>query len=222
MTFHIVVFLLVVCLLLLLALLWPLDRFALEPPHSQVARRRTLVHRLLKPRTPLDCPSCRLACTPSPSVRPDPALVRPWGEVKSRRGAPKHVNTAGYACPNQQCTYFGVTEAQIHALVGDGKHGQVEQIQTLRCQACRTTFTSRRNTPLYRLKTPSHQVAMVLSSAFRRAGPIGGRTSLRLPAGHHHHVADARGLARSDVTQAVLLPSAPPTPAAGRAAHPAP
>jgi len=74
------------------------------------------------------------------------------------------VNTAGYACPNQQCTYFGVTEAQIHALVGDGKHGQVEQIQPLRCQACRTTFTSRRNTPLYRLKPPSQQVAMVLSS----------------------------------------------------------
>jgi IS1 family transposase len=52
----------------------------------------------------------------------------------------------------------------VHALVGDGKHGRAEQIQTFRCQACRTTFTSRRNTPLYRLKTPSHQVAIVLSA----------------------------------------------------------
>jgi IS1 family transposase len=39
-----------------------------------------------------------------------------------------------------------------------------EQIQTFRCQACHTTFSGRRDTPLYRLKTPSHQVAMVLSA----------------------------------------------------------
>jgi hypothetical protein len=49
-------------------------------------------------------------------------------------------------------------------LFGDGKHGHAERIQTFRCQACRTTFTARRNTPLYRLKTPSHQIAMVLSA----------------------------------------------------------
>jgi IS1 family transposase len=49
-------------------------------------------------------------------------------------------------------------------LFGDGKHGRAEQIQTFRCQACRTTFTARRNTPLYRLKTPSQQIAMILSA----------------------------------------------------------
>jgi len=48
-------------------------------------------------------------------------------------------------------------------LFGDGKHGRAEQIQTFRCQACRATFSARRNTPLYRLKTPSQQVAVVLS-----------------------------------------------------------
>src|SRR5436305_15175465 len=37
-------------------------------------------------------------------------------------------------------------------------------IQAFRCQACRTTFTSRRHTPLYRSKTPSHHVARVLSA----------------------------------------------------------
>jgi IS1 family transposase len=74
------------------------------------------------------------------------------------------VNTEGFACPNQQCPYFGIRDDRIHALVGDGKHGHAERIQTFRCQACRTTFTSRRNTPLYRLKTPSHQVAMVLTA----------------------------------------------------------
>ncbi len=90
--------------------------------------------------------------------------MRSWREVKSRRGAPKRVNTDGFACPNPQCLYFGITDDHIHALVGDGKHGHAEQIQTFRCQACHTTFTARRHTPLYRLKTPSHQVAMVLSA----------------------------------------------------------
>src|SRR5262245_48268995 len=91
-------------------------------------------------------------------------MSRPWPEVKSRRGAPKRVNTEGFACPNPQCPYVGITDDHIHALVGDGKHGQAEQIQTYRCQACRTTFSARRHTPLYRLKTPSQQVAMVLSA----------------------------------------------------------
>jgi IS1 family transposase/transposase-like protein len=58
-------------------------------------------------------------------------------------------------------TMFNVS---THALVRDGKHGRAEQIQTFRCQACRTTFSARRHTPLYRLKTPSQQIAMVLSA----------------------------------------------------------
>jgi IS1 family transposase len=91
-------------------------------------------------------------------------LCTAFREVKSRRGAPKRIPTDGFACPNQQCAYFGITDAHIHALVGDGKHGQAEHIQTFRCQACHTTFTSRHNTPLYRLKTPSQHVAMVLTA----------------------------------------------------------
>jgi transposase-like protein len=95
---------------------------------------------------------------------PAPAPVRLWREVKSRRGAPKRVNTEGFACPNQECSYFGIADAQIHAPIGDGKHGHGERIQTFRCQACRTTFSARRDTPLYRLKTPSQQIAVVLSA----------------------------------------------------------
>jgi len=98
---------------------------------------------------------CRLSCTPSSLVEPTPPAMRPWREVKSRRGAPKRVNTEGFACPNQQCLYFGITDAQVHALVGDGTYGCAERIQTFRCQACRTTFTAWYHTPLYRLKTPS-------------------------------------------------------------------
>ena len=138
------VFLLIFSLALLCALCWPHPG---PVPSRAAARVRTRLHRLLKPRTPEDCPACRLVSPASSVGRPAPAAVRPWCGVKSRRGAPKRVNTEGYAYPNQQCAYFGNTEAHIHALVGDGKHGQAEQIQTFRCQSCRTTFTSRRNTP---------------------------------------------------------------------------
>jgi hypothetical protein len=118
-----------------------------QPSQAKAGVRRTTVQRLLKPRTQLDCPACRLSCTPSSGVRPVPASVRPWREVKSRRGAPQRVNTAGFACPNQQCPYSGITDAHIHALVGDGTHGRAEQIQTFRGPACHTTFTARRHTP---------------------------------------------------------------------------
>ncbi len=164
MALHVFVFLLVVCLLLSLALLWCLDWLPLRPSSSRGRAKRTTLHRLLKPRCPHDCPACRLASTGSLCGGPASVPVRPWREVKSHRGAPKHVNTEGFACPNQQCAYFGITDASIHALVGDGKHGRAERIQTFRCQACRITFTARRHTPLYGLKTPSQQVAMVLSA----------------------------------------------------------
>jgi hypothetical protein len=49
-------------------------------------------------------------------------------------------------------------------LFGDGRHGRAERIQTFRGPACRTTFSARRDTPLYRLKTPSQQIAVVLSA----------------------------------------------------------
>jgi hypothetical protein len=58
-------------------------------------------------------------------------------------------------------------------LLGDGTHGHAERIQTFRSQACRTTFTARHDTPLYRLKTPSHQIAVVLAALGSWAGPFG-------------------------------------------------
>jgi len=158
------VFLRVVCLLLSVALLWRLDWLPLRPSHSRGGAKRSTLHRLLKPRSPDDCPACRLGSAAPSGAGPVPVPVRPWPEVKSRRGAPKRIDTEGFACPNQQCAYFRITDAHMHALVGDGKHGHTERIQTFRCQACHSTFTARRNTPLYRLKTPSHQIAMVLSA----------------------------------------------------------
>jgi IS1 family transposase len=164
MTLHVFLLLLLPFFMLFLAQLCQLYWTHDQPSHSQAEAMRTTVQRLLKPRTPLDCPICRLSCTISSVMEPTPAPVRPWREVKSRRGAPKRVNTEGYACPNRECPYFGITDAHIHALVGDGKHGHVERIQTFRCQSCYTTFSARRHTPLYRLKTPSQQVAMVLAA----------------------------------------------------------
>jgi len=108
-------------------------------------------------------------------------MSRPWREVKSRRGAPKRIDTQGYACPNPQCWYCGITDAQVHALVGDGKHGHAEQIQTFRCQACHTTFSARRDTPLYRLKTQSQQIAEVLSALAEGLDPCACTGYLEYP-----------------------------------------
>src|SRR6266566_4159250 len=164
MTFLPLLLLLLFCFLLCLTWLWHRDWAHRGLQHLTVKTAHPMVHRLLKPRPPLDCPACRHASTPSLDAGPAPAPVRPWREVKSRRGAPKRIDIEGFTCPNPQCRYFGNTDAHFHALVGDGKHGRVERIQTFRCQACRTTFTSRRHTPLYRLKTPSYHVAMVLAA----------------------------------------------------------
>jgi len=115
MPIHVSVFLLVVCLLLCLARLGWLDWFPLRPSSSKGGAKRSRLPRLLKPRSPDDCLVCRLACTPPPSGKSASAPVRPWREVKSRRGAPKRIDTHGYACPKQQCAYFGNTDAHIHA-----------------------------------------------------------------------------------------------------------
>jgi hypothetical protein len=95
MTLHVFLLLLLCVLMFSLARLCSLCRPHHGPAQSAAATRRTPLQRLLKP-------------------------VRPWREVKSRRGAPKRVNTEGFACPNRTCPYSGITDAHIHALVGDG------------------------------------------------------------------------------------------------------
>jgi hypothetical protein len=137
---------------LLLGVAWQIGRWQRRHPVQPSSTAVTAaVQRLLRPRTPDDCPACRQqAAIPTVPAYPP---VRPWSEVKSRRGAPKRIATHGFACPTRTCAYYQITDAQIHALVGDGTHGKHERIQTFRCQTCRTTFSARRNTPLYRLKT---------------------------------------------------------------------
>ncbi len=76
MTFQIFLFLLVFFLILSPALLWRLSWLHLQPSNSIAGRRRTIIHRLLKTRTPLDCLICRLS---SSGVRLAPAEVTPLG-----------------------------------------------------------------------------------------------------------------------------------------------
>jgi hypothetical protein len=80
-------FLLVVCLLLLPVRLGRLDWFPRRPCSSRGGAKRSTLPRLLKPRCPDDCPACRLASTPSSGGGRASTPVRPWREVKSRRGA---------------------------------------------------------------------------------------------------------------------------------------
>jgi IS1 family transposase/transposase-like protein len=126
-------------------------------PSGAVGRRR-----LWRPRTPEDCPACR-AAGDAPAPTPAPT-VRPWAEVKGRRGAPKRIVTEGYACPSTYCPYYGITDGRVHALVGYGHHGATDHIQDFRCQACGTKVSARRGTALYRLKTPPARVGEVLSA----------------------------------------------------------
>src|SRR5215472_3128080 len=111
MDFPRVLFLITVCLLISLALLWCLNWFLLHPSSSREGAKRSRLLRLLKPRCPDDCPACRLTSTASSDGEIASEPVRPWHEVKSRRGAPKRITTEGFACPNHQCTYFGITDS---------------------------------------------------------------------------------------------------------------
>jgi hypothetical protein len=110
------VFLSLLVSLFMLAMVWLCQWYRSHhaPSHSQAARRSLLLRRL-KPRSPLDCPACCLSSAPFSARRPEPAAVRPWREVKSRRGSPKQVQTAGFACPNRACQYYGISDADIHA-----------------------------------------------------------------------------------------------------------
>jgi hypothetical protein len=117
-------------------------------PHRQTTTVVAARQRLLKPRTPNGCPTCRQARATAADHPSAHFPVIPWRERKSRRGAPKRILTQGFACPNRTCLYYQITDAYIHALVSDGAHGRGERIQTLRCQACGTTFSTRRGYPL--------------------------------------------------------------------------
>jgi IS1 family transposase len=73
------------------------------------------------------------------------------------------VLTDGYACRRPGCAYFGITDAQIHALVANGRQGHTDRIQHYRCQACGAKVSARWGTALSHLKTPPARIGEVLS-----------------------------------------------------------
>ncbi len=105
-------------------------------------------------------------------------------------------------------------------LFGDGTHGRAEKIQTFRCQACHTTFTARRHTPLYRLKTPSHQIAMVRISRWPKGWMLPPQSVSSAIGKPRSRAFLTRGFrVRTDLARALLLPSPAPAPPVGRTAH---
>jgi transposase-like protein len=138
----------------LLRILW------LQRPSSSKTQKKKGPLRQWRPKTPRDCPACQEGmklCL----CRVERQMI-PWSQVKSQRGKKKTIPTLGYACPNPDCRYFGITDTAIHALVGNGKGGKHHDIQHFRCQACRCSFSSRRNTPLYYLKTSPDRIELCL------------------------------------------------------------
>ena len=186
-------------LVLSILLLWLLWLWSQLSPHRRTTAITAAREHLLKPRTPADCPSCRQARATVTNHPPARIPVTPWCKRKSRRGAPKRIATQGFACPNRICEYYRIIDAHIHALVGDGAHGQRERIQTLRCQACGTTFSARLATPLYRLKTASSRVAEVLTALAE-----GLSVSAAVRVFGHRHATITRWLTRAGAHSATL------------------
>ena len=118
------------------------------------------VPRQWHPKSAEACPGCRDGIQVT-VVRANQA-VKPYCSQKRKRGASKRLATDGYACPCRECAYFGITDEAVHTLVGYGKIGKGKDIQRWRCQACRTTFSCRRGTPLYYLKSAPGQVELAL------------------------------------------------------------
>ena len=153
-----------VLLTTLLLSIWLWYLYELYQAWGRKPSRKKLL-RLLRFRTPHDCPYCggkHLGrCERVVASKPLPLA---WSQVKSKRGRKKWIKTDGHACPNTECAYYGIRNQQIHALIGYGHHGKCEQIQNFFCQACKTKVTERWETPMYRLKTATKRVAAILTA----------------------------------------------------------
>ena len=110
--------------------------------HEQGSEKKP---RRLRPRTREDCPYCgeehEKHCHQLVRFRRQPI---PYKERRSRRGRPKEKQTEGYCCWNLGCEYYGIRNADIHAIVGDGHHGKSETIQDYTCQWCGRRISERK------------------------------------------------------------------------------
>ncbi len=147
--------------------------------------------RRLKPQSPHDCDLCSQGIN---LVEPklESRQVTPWSKIKHPAGRKKRVNSEGKACPHRCCTYYGISDMTIHALVSNGLRGKSEPIRQWKCQACGCKFSDRRNTPMYRLKSASPFVAQVMT-ALAEGVDLSAATRIF----DYHHTTVSRWLARS-------------------------
>ena len=118
--------------------------------------------RELKVKTENDCPYCGKG-EHTLTIPPPETTYTPYSETKSKRGRKKKICTHNYFCSNPLCYYYLVTDERIHALIGYGAHGKHERIPDLYCQCCKTKFTIRKWTLLYRLKTLSKIIFLAMN-----------------------------------------------------------
>jgi hypothetical protein len=138
------------------------------------------------PRSPHDCPACRLSSSLKLVVGPAPSPVRPWHEVKSRRGAPKRLDTEGFACPNRTCPSSGITDAHMHAPSRrwHAWPGFAHPDLSRPCLPHDVHCTSPH--PFVPFENPLPSGRRGADGASLWAGPFRGLAGLRLPASDHH------------------------------------
>jgi transposase-like protein/IS1 family transposase len=163
----------------LLWLLWP----------RSLAAKITRIQRQWHPRSPADCPHCSAWTPPQPA---DLVEVVPWKATRSPTGAKKLLCSEGVACPNPGCTYFGCTVESIHAMVACGVRGKTDRIRRWKCQACGTSVSERKYTPLYHLKSPPVRICLVLSLLANGLDPSAAARVFR-----HDHRTISRWLTRA-------------------------
>ena len=192
---------------------------------TQRAHSKPRIPKPLTPHSEDDCPHCRTNAVRSTRLRPADPPPPPWSQVKSPRGRKKSIPTQGYACLNAQCPYRLITNARVHALVGDGFHGR-DHIPDLRCQACSHKFSARRDTALYGCTAPHVSPPDTGLDHWPRFGAARRRLRLECPAtrlrrsrGHLPIVANAGRVTCPDLTRSLQSRSATRSCSTRRALH---
>jgi hypothetical protein len=184
MSLHVFVFLLVVCLFLSLALRCCLDWFHVRPSSSKSVAKRTRLDRLLKPRTPDDCPAC--ACA---------SLVRgqkPEGSTQTHRHSG--------VCLSQP----PVSLLRDHRRSGPRSGGRwqawpcrADPDVSRPCLSHHVQCSTRH--PLVSPENPFAPGRCGALGSGRRARPFCSRAGLWLSTSHDYEVAGSRWPARSDL-----------------------
>jgi hypothetical protein len=191
MTLHVFLLLLLFVLMLSLVRLYTLC-WPRHGPAQLAAAKRAPILRLLKPRSPHDCPICRLSYAHSSVVEPLPPTVRPWCEVRSRRGARHPGEHRGF-----RLSQPAVSVLRNHRR-SPPRFGWRWQAWPYRADPDLSLsglpHHVHRSSP-YPFVSPENPLTPDRHGAHgvgRRARPFRCRTGLRLPTSHHQHVADTR------------------------------